>query len=191
MVAGPRTGEALAGNERRHLALKTEQEKTLPSRDTGYTPELVLRAGRACVCSQEEHGSFCFEGVRSSPLPFDLNAGTARDVALLREIDKILFLLHPSTDLALRPRFSVCFHPEIHLQTHVRSCSWAAMWNFCHCSANRPCLAGNTQTDANVLVSVNYPLKTDNQFWSALKEIAWSMFYSISLPKSCRSEPMP
>lgn len=32
-------------------------------------------------------------------------------------------------------------------------------------------------------VSVNYPLKTDNQFWSALKEIAWSIFYSISLPK--------
>lgn len=28
--------------------------------------------------------------------------------------------------------------------------------------------------------SVNYPLKIDNQFWSALRKIAWSIFYSIS-----------
>lgn len=64
----------------------------------------MLGAGKI-ACSQEEQRSFCFEGVKG-PLPFDLNAGTARDVALLRDIAKILCLLHPSTDLALRSRLS-------------------------------------------------------------------------------------
>lgn len=86
---------------------------------TGYGSELLPGAGKLCV-PRRNIDPFTLSA-RSSFLPFDLVADTARDAALLRKIGKILSLLHPSTDPALRQ--IVCFHPEVHLQIHIKSYS--------------------------------------------------------------------
>jgi len=90
-------------------------------------------------------------------VPFDLRADTDRDAALPRQIDKVLFPPHPSTDPALRP--SLCFHPETGLQTPIRSCSWGCSVEFLSLQCKyRPCLAGNTRSDPSVLQSLSITL---------------------------------